>query len=222
MTGVLQLRFTPLGNGDVHLTHTASQWRGLDVADTLEGMHWLFVCTGNICRSPTAERLVAAYADQHGLTQLTASSAGTRAVVGAGVERTAAEVLISLGGDPTGFRARDLTAQQAREADLVLTMSRRHRDRVLELAPGAMRRTFTLREVARLLQHSNDGDSTTPLLDRLGAARARYAQEGSDVDDVLDPIGRDLARFELVGSTIAASLVPLLEHAHTELGRGPK
>ena len=40
----------------------------------------LFVCTGNICRSPTAERLARAFADEHGLGDLTASSAGSRAV----------------------------------------------------------------------------------------------------------------------------------------------
>ncbi|MGI8646044.1 MAG: low molecular weight phosphotyrosine protein phosphatase, partial [Nocardioides sp.] len=67
------------------------------------------VCTGNICRSPTAERVTRAFAVKHGLSRLTASSAGTRAVVGYGMEPTAAEVLRTLGGDPKGFRARQLS-----------------------------------------------------------------------------------------------------------------
>jgi len=64
-------------------------------------VHVLFVCTGNICRSPTAERLTCAFATEHGLG-LDASSAGTRAVIGYGMEPTAAEVLRSMGGDPEG------------------------------------------------------------------------------------------------------------------------
>jgi protein-tyrosine phosphatase len=91
-------------------------------------MHLLFVCTGNICRSPPAERLTRAYAEHHGLSAMTASSAGIRAVVGYGMEPTAARVLIELGGDPRGFRARQLSTAMVDEADLVLTMSIRQRE----------------------------------------------------------------------------------------------
>ena len=51
------------------------------------------VCTGNICRSPTAERLAAAYAVQNGNPDITASSAGTRAVIGHPIHPDAAVVL---------------------------------------------------------------------------------------------------------------------------------
>ncbi len=113
-------------------------------------MHVLFVCTGNICRSPTAERLTCAFAAEHGLG-LNASSAGTRAVIGYGMEPTAAEVLRSMGGNPEGFRARQLSPAIVGDADLILTMTTRHRDRVLAESPQAMRRTFTLLEAGRLL-----------------------------------------------------------------------
>ncbi len=113
-------------------------------------MHVLFVCTGNICRSPTAERLTCAFAAEHGLG-LNASNAGTRAVIGYGMEPTAAEVLRSMGGDPEEFRARQLSPAIVGDADLILTMTTRHRDRVLSESPQAMRRTFTLLEAGRLL-----------------------------------------------------------------------
>ena len=51
-------------------------------------MRVMFVCTGNICRFPTCERLAAAYAAaQNEIIDFTASSAGTRAVIGRGNTR---------------------------------------------------------------------------------------------------------------------------------------
>jgi protein-tyrosine phosphatase len=72
-------------------------------------------------------------------------------VVGYPVQPNAALVLEKLGGDASGFAARQLTSRIASDADLVLTMTRAHRDAVLELAPHRLHRTFTLREAARLI-----------------------------------------------------------------------
>lgn len=114
---------------------------------TVASMHLLFVCTGsNMCRSLIGERLTCAYAVERGLprTDLSASSAGTRAVLGSRMDPHAAVVLAGLGGDATGFRGRSLTAEQAAEADLVLTMTSKHRTSVLNVAPRALAKTFTL------------------------------------------------------------------------------
>lgn len=171
-------------------------------------MNVLVVCTGNICRSPTAERLLLAHAERLGVTGLTVSSAGTRAVVGYGMEATARDVLSTLGGDPAQFRARQLTPTMCTEADLILTMSTRHRAAVLSAAPRVMRRTFTLLEAQRLLDVPVDtlDDPADPadvptLAARLVQARGRQPQ-GEPVDDITDPIGRDRAVFEGVGAQI--------------------
>ncbi|WP_068154499.1 protein tyrosine phosphatase [Rhodococcus phenolicus] len=170
-------------------------------------MRVLFVCTGNICRSPTAELLTAAYAAESGRADLTAHSAGTRALVGHGMEPTAAEVLQQLGGDPVGFAARRLTPNIAEDADLVLTMSRRHRSAVITAAPRMMRVTFTLREAARVQQAS--GASTVA---ELTAARVQNTAPGPD--DITDPMGRDEETFATVGTEIADLLFPLLSRLH--------
>lgn len=164
----------------------------------------LFVCTGNICRSPTAERLATAYAGRLQMTRFRASSAGTRAVISHPVHDDAAIVLEKLGGDPTDFSARQLTPRIASDADLILTMTKAHRDSVLELVPRLLRRTFTLTEAARL---SSNPDART--VADLAAHRPHVAAQ--ELPDVTDPIGRSAEVFEMVGSQIADLLPPILE-----------
>ncbi|MGB3771035.1 MAG: low molecular weight phosphatase family protein [Rhodococcus sp. (in: high G+C Gram-positive bacteria)] len=165
-------------------------------------MHVLYICTGNICRSPTAERLTAAYAAEVGV-HVTTESAGTRAVVGHGVQPEAARVLESLGGDAAGFAARRLTPAIAGDADLVLTMTARHRDEVLTVAPRTLRRTFTLLEAAEFTRRTGVVDPAAWFL-------MRAASPVTDLD-VMDPIGQSGAVFDAVGDTIADALHPLFQ-----------
>lgn len=179
----------------------------------------LVVCTGNICRSPLAERLGRAYLDdrlgENGqLVRLT--SAGVGAVVGSAMHPDSALVLQGYGGDPSGFVARQLVEDMAIDADLTLTMTRAHRQRVLELAPRALARTFTLREAAALVDLLGDvdlpgeglADRARALVRELNGARSR--RQAGPADDVGDPIGRPVEVHEEVGAEIAEALIPLL------------
>lgn len=167
-------------------------------------LHILFVCTGNICRSPMAERLAAAYGTRMGVSDLTTSSAGTRAVIGHPIQADAAIVLQKLGGDASNFAARQLTSRIASEADLVLTMTRAHRDYVLELAPRQLHRTFTLSGAARLVSEFNARS-----IKALAELRPHLA--ASESLDIPDPIGQSSEVHAGVGSRIASLLPPILE-----------
>lgn len=187
-------------------------------------MHVLFVCTGNICRSPIAERLTVAYfQDDPGDTghSMTAASAGTNAVIGHPIEKSASLVLRGLGGDAAGFQARQLTPDLIEPADLVITMSRRQRHAVLRAAPRKLFSTFTLREAASLLaamdpaslaEEPDPASRARRLLTMFKQLRAtRGERQGGNVDDIRDPIGQDLQAFQRVGDSIATSLLPLLD-----------
>ena len=167
-------------------------------------LHVVFVCTGNICRSPTAERLAVAQAERLGIADFTASSAGTHAAIGHSVHPDAAAVLTELGGDPAGFAARQLTPRIATDADLILTMTRAHRDAVLEIAPSKLRRTFTLSEASRLISEKN-----ARAIADLATLRAHL--DHSELIDIPDPIGRGAEVFAEVGAQIAALMPPILE-----------
>jgi len=125
-------------------------------------------------------------------------------VVAQPIHRDAVLVLEQLGGDIAGFAARQLTSRIASDADLVLTMTRAHRDTVLELAPRQLHRTFTLSEAARLATEF----SARSVAD-LAALRPQLA--GHELADIPDPIGQSPEFFAMVGTQIADLLVPILE-----------
>jgi len=164
----------------------------------------LFVCTGNICRSPTGERLAAAYAAEHRIPDFTASSAGTRAVIGHPIYPDAAFVLDNFGGNSSGFAARQLTAKIASTADLIIAMTGAHRDIVLETAPRQLQRTFTLTEASHL---ASMDDAET--LSDLAGLRPRLGT--TDKLDIPDPIGQSPEVFAAVGAQIAGLLPPIME-----------
>ncbi|GAA4752505.1 low molecular weight phosphatase family protein [Modestobacter marinus] len=178
----------------------------------------LVVCTGNVCRSPVAEALLR---EQLGpVADVTVASAGLSALTGAGLDAGAAAAL----GDPLpDFRARQVTPEGVSEADLVLTMTRVHRSELVQQAPLALRRTFSLREFAALAGLAVDeghvaGAGPAERLATLTAAAPRLRSRrvpGPD-DDVEDPYGRspeDHARAvrrirEAVATVAAAAGAP--------------
>ncbi|WP_344790350.1 low molecular weight phosphatase family protein [Mycolicibacterium pallens] len=163
----------------------------------------MFVCTGNICRSPMAERLAIAHGCSSCAEELKMSSAGTRAVIGSPIHPEAARVLEQLGGDPSDFAARQLTPRIAGDADLVITMTRAHRDAVLGLAPRQLHRTFTLSEASLLVSERN-----AQTVADLAALRPQLPSAAAP--DIPDPIGQEPKFFARVGAQIAELLPPIL------------
>jgi protein-tyrosine phosphatase len=139
----------------------------------------LFVCIGNVCRSPVGERLLASRLPAD---RFEVSSAGVGAMVGYAMSKYAAEELRSYGGDPTGFAARQLTHEIVEQSNLVLTATRELRSQVLAEAPGALRRTFTVLEFAALLENA-EGSTPAELVKWAGAHRSSVGKHEQDIPD---------------------------------------
>ena len=92
----------------------------------------LIVCVGNICRSPVAECLL-----RHHLVErdVTVESAGLGALVGKPMDTTALQLLHEHGVDGSSHRARQLTKDMLRKADLVMAMERGHMASLTRMAP---------------------------------------------------------------------------------------
>jgi protein-tyrosine phosphatase len=152
----------------------------------------LFVCEGNICRSPVGERVLAAFLGDRAVV----SSAGTRAVRRSPISSPMAALLAEKDIDPSGFAARQLNYDILDESDLILTMTRWQKSWVLDENPGVLKRTFTLREFARIAR-GIDMQRLVPLHSDFTAyiglaeqQRGRFRAEFLADDEIDDPYGR--------------------------------
>jgi protein-tyrosine phosphatase len=181
----------------------------------------LFVCTGNICRSPTAERLLRhrLQARLGPVMPFDVASAGTGALVGEPIYPDAAQLLTRDGIDVADFAARDLARPIAESADVVLAMTREHRAATARLAPRTLSKLFTLREFARTLDENRDAWPVTT--DPLARARALLvlAQQrrgltgpvDPSLDDVPDPYRRSAQQYDEAWALISAAVDVLVE-----------
>ena len=101
----------------------------------------LVVCIGNICRSPTVEALLKSRLAHRGID---VSSAGLGALVDKPMDSTALEVLREHGGDHPAHKGRQLTREMLQQADIVLTMEKRHVESIARMAPEVRGKTFLL------------------------------------------------------------------------------
>ena len=100
----------------------------------------LFVCLGNICRSPLAEGVFRHQLEKAGYADIRVDSAGTGAWhLGDPPDPRSIETAARHGLDISGQRARRLNESDFRDHDLILAMDRSNRDTLLARAPAAAR-----------------------------------------------------------------------------------
>ncbi|MFE4837250.1 low molecular weight phosphatase family protein [Arthrobacter sp. NPDC056691] len=192
----------------------------------------LTVCTGNICRSPVAERLLQAGLDQVLPGGFQVRSAGTRALVGDPIQPLSADIIHTFGGTAEGFAARQLSGKILRNVDLVLTMTSGHRGEVLQLDASLLKRTFTIREFARMLDVLEERGDQTPRTGSLNgerlaantklwhklparAASVRHLALAPDAgdNDVVDPYRRSADYYRQMEDELAPAIISILRFA---------
>jgi glycine hydroxymethyltransferase len=152
----------------------------------------LFICTGNVCRSPMAELL---FRDMvKGREDYQVGSAGVGALPGQPASKHTADLLQKAGIDASGFRSRPLTREMMREATHVFAMSEQHL-RVMDYDfPDLMDRAYLVTEFA--------------------------ADDEIRGENVVDPIGMGLRAYEETRDMLLSSLPSVL--AYIEQTTQPK
>lgn len=155
-----------------------------------ESLHVTFICSGNICRSPMAEKMFAHQISERGLGQaVRVSSAGTGGWhAGEPADRRASHVLREH-GYPTAHRAAQIDEDHM-SADLVIALGRNH---------------------VRMLRDLGVPD------ERLRMLRSFDPRSGAHPLDVDDPYYGDHTDFEEVYAVIEASLPGLHDWVDEQL-----
>ena len=153
-----------------------------------------------------AEMLLREKLAQLGVTTVEVASAGVQAVEGADLEANAKQVLEVNGHVIEPHVARQLTAEIAANADLILTATGDHRSDVIRTLVRANRYTFTLKEFINLASFEFDPESEDATERQakprslgeklLNTVMARgYAAELADAD-IADPYQQGIQAFE--------------------------
>ena len=167
----------------------------------------LFVCTGNICRSPTAEALARRELERYPGVPIQVSSAGSHALEGNPAASRSMLAAATRGANLERHFARELTRRRVRAADLILCMAAEHRPFVLSYDRGAANRTFLLATFARVASQW-DWLATSPAeLVALAAEHRQLEQEGDDIDD---PLGHPAEAYAACAERLDGLVVPVI------------
>ncbi|MGC8788123.1 MAG: low molecular weight protein arginine phosphatase [Anaerolineae bacterium] len=149
----------------------------------------LFVCTGNVCRSPMAagflyDKLVREKKDSH----VRVRSAGIWALENQPASAYALQVMAEHGLDISAHRGRNLTQADVDEADLILVMTKRHADIITREFPSSEGKVYLLSEMA---------GEPYDIEDPYGGSLFEYRRTAAELADLVE---RGYARImELLG-----------------------
>ena len=141
---------------------------------------FLFVCSGNTCRSPMAAAIAnAEIASRMGIpfaeletVNVRAASAGVSARVGAPLTPEAQDVLRSLSVPVAPHAARNLTLELAEQAEMIFCMTAGQRKAVIEMFPSVTGRTYCL-------------DVETDVADPIGKGMPAYVACARQIQDLV-------------------------------------
>lgn len=161
----------------------------------------LFVCTGNIARSASADLIAR---QRYGALGLEYSSAGIGALVGHGVAADVAPALHSRAIVVDEHRARQFTGAIGHEQGLILALDRSHRRWILDEWPELVGRVVLLKEAAEIAARALaseggvDASVSTPSRPATGEASGRRSIEGMPVAEWIARQASHDAAFDLI------------------------
>ena len=154
-----------------------------------------FVCYGNLCRSPFAERYAALHAPEHGLDDIHYDGAGVGATPGTRCPKPGVAAAAELGVDLAPYRAKHIDDVGPNPGDLIVAMDRYVFGAMADTlgaplsqvrGPGGARLELMMQSVAGIAAFSSYGlDVPDPMGSGIGAYRDVYALLSQVVDRFL-------------------------------------
>ena len=139
----------------------------------------LFVCTGNICRSPFAHALFTKLVNQRQLIGIAVESAGLLALPGNSATYMAQRVAKEFGADLAGHKAKSVSKALVAWSSLILVMEKSHEDTLVSDFPEAKGKTRLIRHFARF------GSKRRGIADPYGLKYEAYRFCFLDIEDAV-------------------------------------
>ncbi|MDH5510272.1 MAG: low molecular weight phosphotyrosine protein phosphatase [Nitrospinota bacterium] len=147
----------------------------------------LFVCTGNLCRSPMAKYLLRDRLAELGVEEVHVLSAGFIAQEGAPACPMAVEIMARKGTDMSGHKAKVLTKKLLEWADKTLVMENRHLKLAKVIAPEAAERIALFSDYVA-------GKSRMDVPDPYGAPEPEYLRALEIIREGVNALAEEIAR----------------------------
>ncbi len=152
-------------------------------------MKVLFVCSGNICRSPMAAEYLRHVAVRSGMSHLVVDSAGLLGINDAPVTAEARQAGMEAGLDLTAHRSRGIAKTDLATADVVVVMTLDHLEEMERRFPGGTRRRYLI----RAFEKGPDPVGSAPELDDpIGEGLETYQECFAVIRDCVDHLALHL------------------------------
>jgi protein-tyrosine phosphatase len=160
-------------------------------------MKLLFVCSGNVCRSPMTAEYFRHRAARSGLSHVVVDSASTLGLQGVPASPEAIRVMNDLGVDLERHRSKALEAADLRSSDLVIVMTRDHLEFLAERFPEGSDRRLLL----RAFEKGPEPDPDAPDLDDpMGEPIETYRRQAQAIRRCVDHLILYVRRLTETGS----------------------
>ncbi len=136
---------------------------------------FLFLCTGNTCRSPMAAGYLQKLLKEKGVRDIEVKAAGVMTIPGLLATPEAIQVMDSVGVDLRRHRSSQLTRDLIRKADLILGMTPFHVQSALRVSDEARGKTFLFKEYTR------SDLKNTQIVDPMGCTLEIYKKVFSEI-----------------------------------------
>ena len=151
-------------------------------------MKIMFICTGNICRSAMAEKLLKKKLKDNGIKNVEVYSCGVYAYDGEVSTWEAKTVMMDeYAIDMSDHRATNIRNSKIKDMDLVLCATQKHKRDVLEMYPSLEGKVFTMKEYVN------------------------YDRKFHDKIDIKDPWGYDIETYRFCVAEIDECLELLIQ-----------